>query len=83
MCLKNSKQESVGGEKSGGSWGKGPCLAPEDLPLCLLIVRHAKSSWKDPHLVDHQCPLNERGKKAAQEMGRRLQKRGVWPDVIV
>jgi len=49
----------------------------------LLIVRHAKSSWKDPHLVDHQRPLNKRGKKAAPEMGRRLKKRGVRPDMIV
>jgi phosphohistidine phosphatase len=49
----------------------------------LLIVRHAKSSWKDPRLVDHQRPLNKRGKKAAQEMGRRLKNRGVLPDVIV
>ena len=49
----------------------------------LLIVRHAKSSWKDPHLVDHQRPLNKRGKKAAPEMGRRLKKRGERPDMIV
>ncbi|WP_372682360.1 histidine phosphatase family protein [Desulfosarcina sp.] len=49
----------------------------------LLIVRHAKSSWKDPHLADHQRPLNERGQKAALEMGKRLKKRGVRPDVIV
>jgi phosphohistidine phosphatase len=49
----------------------------------LLMVRHAKSSWKDPSLVDHQRPLNKRGQKTAPEMGRRLQKRGVRPDVIV
>jgi phosphohistidine phosphatase len=49
----------------------------------LLIVRHAKSSWKDPHLADHQRPLNKRGQKAAPEMGRRLQKRGVQPDIVV
>lgn len=49
----------------------------------LLIVRHAKSSWKDSNLVDHQRPLNKRGKKAAPEMGRRLKKRGVSPDMIV
>lgn len=49
----------------------------------LLMVRHAKSSWKDPDLADHQRPLNKRGKKAAQEMGRRLLKRRVRPDMIV
>jgi phosphohistidine phosphatase len=47
------------------------------------MVRHAKSSWKDPDLADHQRPLNKRGKKAAPEMGRRLRKRGGLPDMIV
>jgi phosphohistidine phosphatase len=49
----------------------------------LLIVRHAKSSWKDPRLADHQRPLNKRGKKAAPEMARRLRKRELRPDAIV
>jgi len=49
----------------------------------LLLVRHAKSSWKEPRLTDHQRPLNKRGKQAAPEMGRRLKKRGVKPDAIV
>ena len=49
----------------------------------LLLVRHAKSSWKDPRLSDHQRPLNKRGKKAAPEMARRLKCQGLQPDVIV
>jgi phosphohistidine phosphatase len=49
----------------------------------LLIVRHAKSSWKEPGLIDHQRPLNKRGKKAAPEMGKRLRKRGIRPDIII
>lgn len=49
----------------------------------LFIVRHAKSSWADPFLIDHQRPLNKRGQKAAPEMARRLKKRGVRPDAIV
>lgn len=31
----------------------------------LTIVRHAKSSWGQPGLADHDRPLNERGKRAA------------------
>lgn len=31
----------------------------------LTIVRHAKSSWAEPGLADHDRPLNERGRKAA------------------
>ena len=49
----------------------------------LYLMRHAKSSWKDHHLADHQRPLNQRGKKAAPEMGRRLKKKGVQLDAIV
>ncbi len=49
----------------------------------LYLMRHAKSSWKDPSLTDHQRPLNKRGKKAAPDMGRRLKERGVLLDIIV
>jgi len=49
----------------------------------LLLVRHAKSIWKDPRLSDHQRPLNKRGKKAAPEMARRLKGLGLQPDVIL
>ena len=31
----------------------------------LVIVRHAKSSWADPDLADHDRPLNARGRRAA------------------
>ena len=45
----------------------------------LLLVRHAKSSWDDPYLDDHDRPLNERGLRNAPEMGKRLQGCGVRP----
>lgn len=35
----------------------------------LYLLRHAKSSWGDPALPDHERPLNERGRKAAATMG--------------
>jgi phosphohistidine phosphatase len=47
----------------------------------LLLVRHAKSSWDDPYLDDHDRPLNERGFRNAPEMGKRLQGRGIRPEV--
>ena len=31
------------------------------MPKTLLIMRHAKSSWKQPGLTDYQRPLNKRG----------------------
>jgi phosphohistidine phosphatase len=41
----------------------------------LLLVRHAKSSWDQPGLTDFERPLNERGKRDAPEMGRRMKER--------
>ena len=46
-------------------------------------MRHAKSSWKDISLRDHERPLNKRGHRDAPEMGRRLKKHGVRPSLIV
>jgi phosphohistidine phosphatase len=31
----------------------------------LTLMRHAKSSWAEPGVADHDRPLNERGKRAA------------------
>jgi phosphohistidine phosphatase len=49
----------------------------------LVLFRHAKSSWKDGSLRDIDRPLNKRGRNDAPEMGRRLIKGGVKPDLIV
>ena len=49
----------------------------------LFLVRHAKSSWDDPALPDKDRPLDERGKRDAPKMSKRLAKRGVKPDLIL
>lgn len=49
----------------------------------LILCRHAKSSWADPGMADIDRPLNDRGKRDAPEMGRRLRERGVAPDLVV
>lgn len=49
----------------------------------LVLVRHAKSAWGDPTLPDHDRPLNDRGRRDAPEMGRRLRERGTMPDAIL
>jgi phosphohistidine phosphatase len=40
----------------------------------LLLLRHAKSSWDDPALADHDRPLAARGRKAAQLIGAYLRR---------
>ena len=38
----------------------------------LHLIRHAKSSWDEPHLADYERPLNARGLRAAPLMGRAM-----------
>lgn len=49
----------------------------------LLLLRHAKSSWKDATLPDHDRPLNKRGRKAAPRMGRLMHETDLRPDCIL
>ncbi len=49
----------------------------------LLLVRHAKSSWDNIGQDDRERPLNERGKKDAPEMGKRLKDKKLEIDLFV
>ena len=49
----------------------------------LYLVRHAKSSWKEADLSDHDRPLNKRGERDAPQMGKHLRKRKPQPEVII
>ena len=53
------------------------------MPLTIMLVRHAKSSWDDPGLRDFDRPLNGRGFRDAPEMGKRLARRNYKADVII
>jgi phosphohistidine phosphatase len=49
----------------------------------VLLVRHAKSSWEDPLVVDFERPLNERGKKDAPAMAKRVKDRQYKIDCFI
>jgi phosphohistidine phosphatase len=51
--------------------------------LTLSLLRHAKSSWKDPTLPDHIRPLNTRGKAEAPVMGKEIAKHRFDPDLVL
>jgi phosphohistidine phosphatase len=48
----------------------------------LYVIRHAKSSWDEEGLSDFERPLNERGKRDAPAMGKRLKEKDVTPDLL-
>ena len=50
---------------------------------CLLLLRHAKSSWDEPYLADHERPLAKRGRKAAVRVGEYLRAADLTPDLVV
>ena len=49
----------------------------------LMLLRHAKSSWRDPTLSDFDRPLAPRGEKAAPRMGAFMRAQGLVPDVVL
>lgn len=49
----------------------------------LYIIRHAKSSWDASNVDDFERPLNDRGKRDAPRMGKRLKEKGIHPDLIL
>ena len=49
----------------------------------MLVLRHAKSSWNDPALDDHERPLNKRGRRDAPRMGKLAREYGLIPDVVI
>ena len=49
----------------------------------LHLLRHAKSSWADEKLDDHDRPLSKRGRRDAEAMARHLAGRGGTPDLAL
>jgi len=49
----------------------------------LLLMRHAKSSWKHSEMPDHERPLNKRGNKDAPLMGDLIKDKELVPQKIL
>ncbi len=49
----------------------------------LFLIRHAKSSWDNLDLADIDRPLNDRGKRDAVRMGKRLKEKGIHPELLI
>ena len=49
----------------------------------LTLLRHAKSGWDDPVARDFDRPLNPKGRRAAQTIGREMKRLGLGFDHVV
>ncbi len=49
----------------------------------LFLLRHAKSSWDDPGLADHDRPLAPRGRRAAKKLGEHIRREGLAPQLVL
>jgi phosphohistidine phosphatase len=49
----------------------------------LFVLRHAKSSWDDPGLDDHERPLAPRGRRAAEAIAAHLNANGIEPELVL
>lgn len=49
----------------------------------LHILRHAKSSWGDPELADHERPLAPRGEKAAVKIAEHVRAAEIAPGLVL
>jgi phosphohistidine phosphatase len=49
----------------------------------LFLLRHAKSSWDDPSIEDHDRPLAPRGRRAAARISNYATKRAIRPELIL
>jgi phosphohistidine phosphatase len=49
----------------------------------LYLLRHAKSSWTQPELADHDRPLAGRGRRAAKAIARLMDEHDVAPQLVL
>lgn len=49
----------------------------------LYLLRHAKSSWDEPGLADHERPLAPRGRRDAKRIAEHLRTLGRRPELVL
>jgi phosphohistidine phosphatase SixA len=49
----------------------------------LYLLRHAKSSWQDPTLADHDRPLASRGRRASSVIADHLRRQQITPTLVL
>ena len=58
-------------------------MSPGRTAHTLLLLRHAKSSWVDPTLPDHDRPLASRGRRDAKRIAKHLTGLEFEPELVL
>ena len=58
-------------------------MSPGRTARTLLLLRHAKSSWVDPTLADHDRPLASRGRRDAKRIAKHLAGLEFEPELVL
>lgn len=58
-------------------------MSPGRTARTLLLLRHAKSSWVDPTLPDHDRPLASRGRRDAKRIAKHLAGLEFEPELVL
>ncbi|KAL1563057.1 hypothetical protein AAHA92_05565 [Salvia divinorum] len=56
---------------------------PESVSRRLILLRHARSSWEDRSLRDHDRPLSKLGRADAVKLGQKLEHLGWIPQLVL
>ncbi len=49
----------------------------------LFVLRHAKSSWDEPGLDDHERPLSPRGRRAVEVIAEHMREQAIAPELVL
>jgi phosphohistidine phosphatase len=49
----------------------------------IVVIRHAKSSWDDPSIADHDRPLSKRGRKALSRLRDHIEGLELRPELVM
>ncbi len=58
-------------------------MAGGDRGKRLFLLRHAKSSWDDPALADHDRPLANRGRRASKRICEHMRREAISPAFVL
>jgi phosphohistidine phosphatase len=65
------------------AWASAVASRCREVMKRLFLLRHAKSSWDDAELADHDRPLAPRGRRAAKVMARHLRRERLTPELVL